>query len=180
MKTTGFSRISKESVISEVEKEIKARPTFFIANQGTLSATALDKLRANLRKVNARYLVVKNSLGRKAFERAKLSDDFSAYLEKGTSGIAFIGGDPAASSKVLMDCAKENEVFKLQAGRLNGQVIDSNKIKALASLPSREVLLAKLFGQMQAPVSQFVGVLSNTLRSAVTVLDAIAKKKGEK
>ena len=179
MKETGFSRVSKEAVIKEIEKEVKARPTFFITSQGTLPANVLDKLRANLRKVNARYLVIKNSLGRKAFERAKLAD-FNSYLEKDTSGIAFVGGDPAVSSKLLMDCAKENEVFKVRVGYLNGQVVSSDKIKALASLPSREVLLSRLFGQMQAPISRFAGVLSNTLRSAVNVLDAIAKKKGEK
>ena len=177
MKATGFSRVSKEAVIREIEKEIKGRPTFFIASQGTLPANVLDKLRANLRKVNSRYLVVKNSLGRKAFERSKLGD-YSNYLQTGTCGIAFVGGDAATSSKLLIDCAKANEVFKVQAGCLNGRLLNSDQIKALASLPSREVLLAKLFGQMQAPVSRFVGVLANTLRSAVNVLDAIAKKKG--
>ena len=177
MKESGFSRVSKEAVIKEIEKEVKARPAFFVASQGTLAANALDKLRANLRKTNSRYLVVKNSLGRKVFERVKLND-FSAYLQTGTCGIAFVSGDAAVSSKVLMDCAKENEVFKVEAGYLNGQVVTSDQIKALASLPSREVLLAKLFGQIQAPVSRFVGVLSNTLRSAVNVLEAIAKKKG--
>ena len=176
MKETGFSRVSKEALIKEIEKEAKARPSFFITNQGTLPANALDRLRANLRKANARYLVVKNSLGRKAFERAKLAD-FSSYLQSGTCGIAFVGGDAAASSKILMDCAKENEAFKVEAGCLDGRLIRSEQIKVLASLPSREVLLARLFGQMQAPVSRFVGVLSNTLRGVVTVLDAIAKKK---
>ena len=176
MKETGFSRVSKEAVIKEIEKEVKARPTFFITSQGTLPANALDKLRANLRKVNARYLVVKNSLGRKAFERAEMKD-FSDHLQTGTSGIAFVGGDAAVSSKVLMECAKANEVFKVEAGYLGGRFVSADQIKALASLPSREVLLARLFGQMQAPVSRFVGVLANTLRSAVNVLDAIAKKK---
>ena len=176
MKESGFSRVSKEALIKEIEKEIKARPAFFIANQGTLPANALDKLRANLRKTHSRYLVVKNSLGRKAFERVKMND-FSAYLQTGTCGIAFVGGDAATSSKVLMDCAKANEVFKVQVGYLDGRLVSSDQIKALANLPSREVLLARLFGQMQAPVSRFVGVLSNTLRSAVNVLDQIARKK---
>ena len=176
MKATGFSRVSKEAIIKEIEKEVKSRPTFFIASQGTLAANVLDKLRANLRKVDGRYLVVKNSLGRKAFERTKLND-FSSFLKTDTCGIAFVSGDAATSSKVLMDCSKEFPVFKVQAGYLDGRTLGSEQIKVLASLPSREVLLAKLFGQMQAPVSRFVGVLANTLRSAVNVLDQIAKKK---
>ena len=175
MKITGFSRVAKEKIIAEIEKELKARSSFFITRHDTVAADKMDKLRAKLRGTKARYLTVKHTLGHKAFERAKITG-FAEQL-KGGCGIAFTDGDPATASKTLVEFAKENESFKVQAGYLNGQVLASEQIKVLAMLPSREVMLAKVLGGMQAPVSGFVGVLAGTLRKVVTALDAIAKKK---
>jgi len=74
VKTTGFSRVSKELIIAEIEKEIKQRPTFFVTRHDQVAADKIDKLRAKLRASKTRYLVVKNTLGQKAFERAKMKD----------------------------------------------------------------------------------------------------------
>ena len=175
MKATGFSRVSKDLMIAEIEKELKARPFFLLANHGSISGAMMDKLRAKLRTAQARYLVVKNSLGAKAFEKTNLKE-LSADLS-GACGIAFSSGDPALSSKILVDFAKENEAFKIQRGFMNGKPIGADQVKVLASLPSREVLLSKVLGQMNAPITGFVSVLSGTMRKIVTVLDAIAKKK---
>ena len=176
MKETGFSRISKNLIIEEITKELKAKPIFFVVQHGTLAASAMDKLRAKLRPAKARYLVVKNSLGKKAFEKAALKQ-FSENLA-GSCGIAVSSGDPVLSSKILVDFSKENEIFKIQTGYMNGQVMSADQIKVLASLPSREVLIAKALGGMKAPISRFVNVLSGTVKKVVTVLDAIVKKKG--
>lgn len=176
MKATGLSRVSKDLIIGEIEKEVKARPNFIVTQYGTVSATSLDKLRAKLRQAGSRYFVVKGSLGKKALEKADLKE-FSATIA-GTCGIAFTGGDPVSPSKVLMDFAKENESFKVQNALINGQVLGPADVKTLASLPSREVLIARVVGGVQAPLSRFVGVLSGTVRKVVNVLDAIAKKKG--
>jgi large subunit ribosomal protein L10 len=97
---------------------------------------------------------------------------------EGACGIAFSGGDPVLSSKILVDFSKENEGFKIQTGFMNGAMMGVDQIKVLASLPSREVLIAKVVGTIQAPLARFVGVLSGTVKRVVTVLDAIAKKKG--
>ncbi len=176
MKATGFSRVSKEKMIGEIEKELKGRSTFFVAQHGTISASALDRLRAKLRQSDTRYLVVKNSLGKKAFDRSNMKAIGETL--KGSCGIAFTSGDIVASSKTLVDFAKENETFRIQTAYLNGELVGPERVKVLASLPSREVLIAKVLGGMQAPISKFVGVLSGTIRKIVTVLDAVAKKKG--
>lgn len=175
MKTTGFSRVSKDIIIREIEKELKGKPTFFVTQHGGVSAVSLDKLRKKLRGVDSRYLVVKKSLSKKAFERANLKEVSDAMT--GACGVAFTTGDIIASSKVLVEFAKENEAFKIQSGFMNGQVMPAEQVKVLATLPSREVLLAKMLGTMQAPMSRLVGVLSGTLRKVVTAVDAIAKKK---
>ena len=176
MKTTGLSRVSKDLIIKEVEKELKAHPIFFVTQHSTISGTSMDKLRAKLRQSKARYIVVKNSLGQKAFEKANMKEIAGNFT--GACGITFTSGDPVAPCKVLVDFAKENEAFKIQTGYLNGQIVSVDQIKALASLPSREVLLARVAAGIQAPISGFVQVLAGTLRKMVTVLDAIAKKQG--
>ena len=175
MKPTGFSRLSKDIIIRDIEKELKAKSVLFLTEHGGVSAVSLDKLRSKLRGTNTRYMAIKKSLGKKALEKANLKE-FAGDMN-GACGLAFTAGDPVASSKVLVEFAKENETFKIQRGFMNGQVMAAEQIKILATLPSREVLLSKMLGGMQAPMSRFVGVLSGTLRKVVTALDAIAKKK---
>ncbi len=176
MKETGFSRVSKNLIIAQIEKELNERPAFFITQYAGVSAGSLDKLRVKLRGANSRYLVIKNSLGRKALGRGK----FSSLAESmtGACGIAFSSGDPVLSSKILVDFSKENEGFKVQSGFIDGAVIGVDQVKVLANLPSREALIASVVRGVAAPLSRFVGVLSGTVRRIVTVLDAIAKKKG--
>ena len=175
MKTTGLSRVSKDMIIKELEKELKSRDTFFIARHDSVPAANIDKLRANLRAAKTRYFVVKNTLGQKALERANLKE-VVGFIQ-GACGLAFSSGDPVLSSKALMDFAKENENFKVQAAYLNGQVVSADRVKVLANLPSREVLLSRVVGGMQAPIAGFVGVLAGTLRKFVNVVDAIKNKK---
>ncbi len=175
MKTTGFSRVSKDLIIKEIEGQIKNHPTFFVVEQGTVSATSMDKLRAKLRTSKTRYMSVKKSLGRKALENTGMSA--AAESLTGAPGIAFSSGDVVSSSKTLVGFAKENEAFKIHLGMMNGKMITADQVKELANLPSREVLVAKVLGGMQAPISRFVGVLAGTMRKVVTALDAIAKKK---
>ena len=135
MKVTGLSRVSKDLIIGEIKKELEARPMFFVAQHGATPATSLDKLRRRLQPLNARYLVVKNSLGKKALDQAKLPK-ISDHLE-GACGLAFSSGDPVQSSKVLVEFAKENETFKIRTAFMNGELISLEQIKALASLPSK-------------------------------------------
>ena len=177
MKATGLSRISKDSIIKEIERELKSRETFFIARHDAVPASNIDKLRSKLRGLNTRYLVVKNTLGQKALERTNLKE-LTEYV-KGACGIVFSSGDPALSSKALMDFAKENENFKVQAAYFHGQIVSADRVKDLANLPSREVLLSRVVGGIQAPISGFVGVLAGTLRKFVNVVDAISKKKNQ-
>lgn len=175
MKSTGLSRISKELIIKEVAKELKSRKSFVIAQHGAVPAAAMDKLRKQLRASGTRYLVVKNSLGRKALETAKYNR--LAESITGSCGIAFAGADIVASSKTLVDFAKANETFKIQIACFDGEIVTADRVKTLAGLPSREVLIARALGGMKAPISRFVGVLGATIRKVVTVIDAIKNKK---
>ena len=85
--------------------------------------------------------------------------------------------DPVSPAKALVEFAKQNEVFELKAGVLDGKLLAIDDIKALAELPSREELLAKMLGSMSAPATNFVGVLAAVPRSLVQVLAAIKDQK---
>ena len=135
----------------------------------------MDKLRTKLRATHSRYLAIKQSLGKIALEKSS-TKSLSESL-KGACGFVFTSGDPAQSSKTLVEFAKENQEFIIEAGCMDGKLLTPEQIKSLASLPSREVLLGRVLGGMQTPITKFVGVLSGTIRKVVTVIDAIGKKK---
>ena len=97
-------------------------------------------------------------------------------LEKNTA-IAVAPEDPVAVAKIICDFAKENKALTIKAGVLDGQVIDEAAIKALAELPPKEVLIAKMLGSMNAPISGFVNVLQGTIRNVVYALDAVRQQK---
>lgn len=97
-------------------------------------------------------------------------------LEKNTA-IAVAPEDPVAVAKIICDFAKENKELKVKVGVLDGKVIGADEIKALAALPPKEVLVAKLLGSMNAPISGFVNVLQGTIRNVVYALDAVRKQK---
>ena len=99
----------------------------------------------------------------------------------GTTALAISTTDPVAPAKVLSDFQKEInktvKTFNIKAGILDGKVIDAEGVKALAELPSREVLLAKLAGTMQAPISGLVSVMAGTIRKFVYAVDAVRQQK---
>ena len=91
--------------------------------------------------------------------------------------MAFSAEDPVAPAKILNDFSKDHKALEIKAGILDGKVIALDEVKALAELPSREELLAKLVGSMQAPISGLVNVLQGTIRNFVYTLEAVRQKK---
>ena len=132
-------------------------------------------LRRKMREAGVHYNVVKNTLLRIAAEEAGI-EGLEPSLEKNTA-IAVSPEDPVAVAKIVCDFAKENKELKVKVGVLDGKVIYVDAIKALASLPPKEVLVAKLLGSMNAPISGFVGVLQGTIRKVVYALDAVRQAK---
>jgi len=170
-----LNRSSKEQVVSELASKLGAAKASFLADYRGLTVDEVNLLRGKLREVGVEYRVVKNTLLKLA---AKDTD--SACLEEhlaGPTAIAIATADPVAPAKILSDYAKQNNKFELKVGAMGGKVLSLADIKALSDLPSREVLLAKLLGSINAPVSNFVGVLAAVPRSLVQVLAAIQDKK---
>jgi large subunit ribosomal protein L10 len=148
----------------------------FLADFRGMSVGKATTLRNELRGASVEYKVFKNSL----LDRATQGTDMeclSPYLT-GPTAIAISYDDPVSAAKVLSKFAKDPQgKFVLKVGVLSGKLLDVKQIQALAELPSREVLLAKMLGSMQAPATNFVGVLAALPGSLVRALDAIRAKK---
>jgi large subunit ribosomal protein L10 len=170
-----LNRDSKEQVVAELAEKLAGAKAAFLADYRGLNVEQVNKLRNELRGVGVEYLVVKNTLLRLAAVGTS-SECMSGQLQ-GPTALAIASADPVASAKVLADFAKTNAKFELKGGALEGKVLSINDIRALAELPSREVLLGRLLGSLNAPASNFVGVLAAIPRSLVQVLAAIQDKK---
>ena len=170
-----MKKSSKEQVVSELAGKLAAAKASFLADYRGLTVDQVNQLRSKLREVGVDYRVVKNTLLKLAAK-----DTGAACLEEhlaGPTAIAIVMDDPVAPAKVLSEYAKQNNKFELKAGALEGKLLSLDDIKALSDLPSREVLLAKMLGSMNAPITNFVGVLAAVPRSLVQVLAAIQDKK---
>lgn len=164
-------------MISELEGCFKKNPNFVLTNYSGLSTQDLTQFRKEIKKAKTEYLVVKNTLCRKVLEKMKM-ESLNPSIE-GNCGIAFIEGDCVEASKAILGFAKTHEPLVIKAAFIEGAVLDQNRLKALAALPSREVLLSMALAGMKAPVSGFVNVLSGVMRNFVYAVNAIKEKKSK-
>jgi large subunit ribosomal protein L10 len=161
----------KKQIADDLQKRFSKSTLVILTDYKGLDVASLNVLRRKLRGANTEYQVAKNSL----LVRASEGNDVSLIREhfKGPSAIALGYDDPVAPAKVLTDFLKENKNFEIKVGVLNGKVVSSDGIKALSSLPSREVLLAQLLATMNAVPTSLVTALSDVPRRLMNVLQAI-------
>lgn len=170
--------MNREQKATEIEslkgRFAKAQITILANNKG-LSVASVTDLRSKLRAKNASLKVVKNRLARIAVKGTP-SELLSDYF-KDTTAVATSETDLTSIAKVLTDFAKDNEKLELKAGFLSGKVISLKDIKALADMPSREELIAKMLGSLNAPAQNLVNVLIQIPRQLVQVLAAVKDHK---
>jgi large subunit ribosomal protein L10 len=148
----------KEAKISEIKEKLSKAEAVIMVNYQGLTVQEDTELRKSLREVGVEYKVYKNTLVTRAanelgFER------MVQYLE-GPIAVAIGYEDPTAPARVLNDFSKTHKALELKAGLVQGEMFDENKIKELASVPSKEVLIAKLLGSFKAPISNFAYLVS--------------------
>jgi large subunit ribosomal protein L10 len=165
----------KKQIAEDLKGRFEKSSLVILTDYKGLDVAAMNVLRRKLREANTEYQVVKNSLLVRASEGndvALIKDQFT-----GPSAIALSHDDPVAPAKVLADFVKENKKFEIKGGVLNGKIIDPDGIKALSSLPSREVLLAQVLSAMNAVPTSLVTALADVPRRFVNVLQAIKDQK---
>lgn len=165
----------KELIVGELaEKFQKAQSMVFYDYIG-LTVAEVSALRNQFRAAGVEYKVIKNTMLKRAADSLGLSG-LDPYLS-GPTAVAFSYTDPVAPAKILMDFIKQVKKTEIKSGVLMGRVIDAEGVKALATLPSREELLAKMLGSLNAPATGLVMVLSGTLRKLLYALNAVKEQK---
>lgn len=164
----------KKAVVAEVSEQVSKAQSIIIAEYRGLEVGNMTQLRVQARKSGVYLRVLKNTLVRRAVD----GTPFSGLASQMVGPLVFgISTDPVAAAKVLNDFAKSNDKFVIKAGAMPNSVLDANGVKALATMPSRDELLAKLMGTMQAPVAKFVRTLNEVPTSFVRGLAAVRDQK---
>ena len=167
---------AKKQVVEEIAEKIKnAKSVVFVDYKG-LTVAEVSDLRNKFRAAGVEYKVYKNTLLRKAFNDLGVTA-FDGDLN-GPTAVAF-SPDETAAAKIFADAVKAMpEKIVPKSAYVDGAYVDAKGIAMLATMPSKEELIAKMLGSMQAPIANFAGVLSAMLRGVVVALNAIAEKKG--
>jgi len=169
------TRKKKEELVKDLNEKIKDSKSLIFANFDGLKVKEVEELRKNCRAENVDYLVAKKTLMKKAFKENGIEIDNSVFDKE--VAVAFGREDEVAPARILKDFSKDHEALQAFGGVLEGEFVGQEKVMALANLPSKEELLAKVVGSIKAPVSGFVNVLSGNLRNLVYVLNAIKDSK---
>lgn len=166
---------AKKVVVQEIIDKIKASKSVVFVDYKGLTVAEVSELRNKFRAVGVEYKVYKNTLLRKAFNELGVTA-FDSDLN-GPTATAF-SPDETAAAKIFADAVKAMpEKIIPKSAYVDNAYVDINGIKALATMPSKEELIAKMLGSMQAPIANFAGVLSAMLRGVVIALNQIAEKK---
>ena len=165
----------KKQIVEEIKEKIENAQSVVLVDYRGLKVDEVTELRRNYTNAGVDYKVYKNTMARFAFKEMGL-EEFNEYLV-GPNAIAFGFDDPVQAAKVTNDFAKEHKNLEIKAGIVDGEIIGLDEIKDLASLPSREILIAQTLGGLNAPITGFANVLQGTIRNLVYALNAIAEKQ---
>ena len=152
---------NKKAIVAQLAERLKGSQAGVLADYRGLTVEQDTALRVKLREAGVDYTVVKNNLTRFAVNEVGMSE-LDAYL-KGPTALATSADDVVAPAKVLVEFAKENEALEIKAGFVDGKVIDVDEVKVYAAIPTKDVLIAKMLGSLQSPIS----ALARTLQAIV-------------
>lgn len=170
----GLNLEQKKTLVAEVSSQLDKAQTIVLAEYRGTQVGDMTQLRAKARSAGVYFRVLKNTLAR----RAIAGTPFAGLSEKLQGPLAYgISADPVAAAKILYEFAKENESFVIKGGAMANFVMTSKDIASLAKMPSREQLLAKLAGTMQAPIARLVRTLNEVPGKFVRILAAIRDQK---
>jgi large subunit ribosomal protein L10 len=161
-----MNRDEKAAVIDRIAEELEASQAVFAVDYRGITVSQVADLRARLRAADATFNVVKNSLTERAADKAG-AESLKSVLQ-GPTALTFVRGDAAAAAKALSDAQRVTEVLAFKGGLMDGQVVSADDIRAIAKLPSREVLYAQLVGTVAAPLNGLARTL-NALISGIAV-----------
>jgi large subunit ribosomal protein L10 len=170
-----LTRSQKEEVVKDLTEKIKASKSIVFADYSGVKTNDINELKSRLKKEGTNLRVIKKKLVDLSLKNAKIEVDIKSL--PGQLAITISDNDEVAPARVLSKFAKENENLKILGGVLGIKGMNAKEVDDLAKLPSKEEMLAKLVGTLNAPLTGLVNVLSGNTRGLVTVLKAIVDNK---
>jgi len=165
-----LNRKEKEQVISDLGEKVKGLQAAVLTNYRGLNVEQINHLRTRLREEKISYRVVKNTLMKLASKGTDL-EKLDTFFE-GPTAIAISYGDPVLLAKILSEFIKTQPSLKIKAGLIQGKVASPEEVKALATMPSREVLFSQILGGIQGTANQLGAVIYNALQQVVGTLQS--------
>ncbi len=172
-----MNRTEKTEAIASIAADLGKAPHAFLIDYQGINVVDVTELRRQIRATGSRYVVVKNTLALRALKDAPLGA-LSAQFS-GMTAVAYSNTDVVGLAKVLHTFGKNNPNVKVKAAIVDGQPVPATSLEALASMPSRAELVARLLGLVQSPVRRLVSALAGPQRKLAVVLKAVAEKKAE-
>jgi large subunit ribosomal protein L10 len=168
-----MKRPEKEKLVAELKDKLSGAKALYYTDFTGLNVKRMTDLRRRLRKANVEYVVIKNTLALRAVNESGLV----GTRLRGQTGLV-IAKDPVAAAKVLADFAKENDQRPaVKGGLFEGKALDVDQVKRLASMPSREQMLAELGAGLQSPMAAFVGALNGLLYMFAGALEGLRTQR---
>ena len=171
-----IGRMVKDRMVQELTQAMGERPNFFVTSIGKLEASEADGLRKKLHSVRSRLLVVKRTLGARAFSLLKTEE--AASLFAGSVGLVLPSEDLLPTAKVIVEFAKSHEEqLVVRGGWIDGQLLAKPQVEHLASLPPKPQLIAELIGVLESPISNLIFTLEQVLGDIPWVLEEASKTR---
>ena len=172
-----MDRSGKEQLRTAVAEQIKKSNALIVAEYRGMTVAEMTDLRVKLRESEAEFKVIKNRVAKKAIEgELENLKEFSSSFT-GPIGVVYAYGDSAQATKTVLEFAKGNPKLVIKSGHMDGEQVNIDELKAIADLPSKDVLMGQIVGSLVAPHRGLLGVLNGVSRNLVQVINAIKDTK---
>jgi large subunit ribosomal protein L10 len=166
----------KGEVIEEIKELVKNSSSMFLVNYSGVKVADINKLRAEFRKEEVNYKVLKNTLFKKALEQAGGYEKFHPQLV-GMIGVAFVSENFVSAAKIIKKYFDEKQKFSFKGCYIESAFYGSEQLNTIASMPTKKEIMAGIVGSIAAPATGIVGAINAVIRDLVSVIDEIGKKQ---
>lgn len=171
-----MNRNEKSEIISEIKELLESSTAIYLTDYSGINVEDVSELRNQFRNEGVRYKVFKNTLVKRALDEAGKYEKIADHLT-GMTGFAFASTNPLAPAKIINKYFSDKEKLSLKACYVEGEYFEGSQLKTLATLPTKNELIAGILGSINSPVSGIVGVINAVFRDLVSVVDQISQRQ---